>query len=106
MVTKKGCLLRLKHNINNCKSPFPNIVDIKQSVKENQQSFARCMNRELDSTGNANLLNHLRRDVPFEKHNYLKEACRYVKRERNYLLHAKDESKDYNIVLPPLVDTC
>jgi hypothetical protein len=63
------------------------------------------MNRELDSTGNANLLSYLRRDVPFERRNYLKEVCRQMRKERKCLREVKEEGKD-SIILPPLLDTC
>lgn len=46
----------------------------------------RRMDKELNTTGNAFLLNHLRQDLHIQVHNYLKEILDKTRKNRKYLL--------------------
>jgi hypothetical protein len=73
MVNKKRSLLRMKHRIKGASDHIPNILDIRESVRQEEADFMRRMDSKLHNLGNANLLVNLKRDFRIKSQNYLRE---------------------------------
>lgn len=70
-------------------------------MKKEELSFMRRMDKELNTTANAFLLEHLRQDLHIQVHNYLKETLDKARKNRKYLLNSlKNHNSERYVILP------
>ena len=61
----------------------------------------RRMDKKLNTTGNAFLLNHMRKDLHIKFHNYLRETSDKTRKNRKYFIHSLKNANFERFVIMP-----